>query len=380
MIKYISTLLAILIICFYNYSSQGSANFLPQNIYYTASFIDTNLNVSYEGVLDNEDNQFKMKIPYTNGEGSYDGFTSDFIRNFEGSGVNGEINRFRILYPAGTFSSSGYIDAVLEVDGDESFSIEKLFVGEEKEIVKLDLKVNGNIKGNILIKSIGGIPDRNFSDDDHKFIYTTVMALDGNVWLSHNLGANYTNINNPSFNPFVMAKSFSDIDAYGSLYQWGRSSDGHELINYTTISRGIPVNKVTYSKRISLNDNSSNYILDKYNWLEISDIRQKLWQSSGVNNPCPVGFRIPTGQEFNTLFSLEGINDIYTGYDSSLKLSGGGKRLRITGEIRDLGTSSIYWTSTTNGRGSNYVILNNYMKIRKSVRSEGYSCRCIQSN
>ncbi len=352
----------------------GSANFLPQNTYYTASFIDTNLNVSYEGVLDNEDNQFKMKIPYTNGEGSYDGFTSDFIRNFEGSGVNGEINRFRILYPAGTFSSSGYIDAVLEVDGDESFSIEKLFVGEEKEIIKLDLKVNGNIKGNILIKSTGGIPDRNFSDDDHKFIYTTVMALDGNVWLSHNLGANYTNINNPSFNLSNSVLSYNDLDAYGSLYQWGRFSDGHELINYTTSGVGI-------SNYGDTNLIASNHLITDSLFIKASggwtSSGSTLWQSSGVNNPCPVGFRIPTSTEFNTLLSLEGITNINMGSNSILGITAGGYRNRSTGEIISENFGGYFWTSTTNGSGSNYLKLSSNRRVSKAARAMGYSCRCI---
>ena len=77
---------------------------------------------------------------------------------------------------------------------------------------------------------------------------------------------------------------------------------------------------------------------------------------------------------------MESISNIYTGYDSSLKLSGGGKRLHSTGDIRDLGTSIIYWTSTVNGTGANYLILNNYSKINKSVRSTGYSCRCIKND
>ena len=249
-------------VIFFNIDS-GDAEFSTLNTYYKASFIDTTLNVSHQGVLDNGSNQFRIKIPYTNGEGSYEAFTSDYISNFKGSGVNNEINRFRISYPGGTFSSSGYIDAILEVDGDQSFSVEKLFIGQEMDVVKLDFKVNGNNKGSISIKSIGGIPDRNFVDDNHKFIYMPIVALDGNIWLSHNLGANYTNINHPSFNPHLMAKSYSDKDAYGSLYQWGRFSDGHELIDYKSIARGIPINKVTHNERLSFKIISSNFILDK---------------------------------------------------------------------------------------------------------------------
>ncbi len=82
-----------------------------------------------------------------------------------------------------------------------------------------------------------GIPDREFGDGAHDFLYLPVVAEDGNTWLNNNLGADYSNVNHASFNPTQQATAFDDHLAYGSLYQWGRFSDGHELITWTSATR-----------------------------------------------------------------------------------------------------------------------------------------------
>ena len=40
----------------------------------------------------------------------------------------------------------------------------------------------------------------------------------------------------------------NDHLAYGSFYQWGRFSDGHELITWTSATAGTPVNGTTSTK------------------------------------------------------------------------------------------------------------------------------------
>ena len=89
-----------------------------------------------------------------------------------------------------------------------------------------------------------GIPDREFGDGAHDFLYLPVVAEDGNTWLNNNLGADYSNVNHASFDLTQQATAYDDHLAYGSLYQWGRFSDGHELITWSGTS-GTPVNGTT---------------------------------------------------------------------------------------------------------------------------------------
>ena len=41
-------------------------------------------------------------------------------------------------------------------------------------------------------------------------------------------------MNHAQFNPAQQATAYNDHHAYGSLFQWGRYADGHELMNSTS--------------------------------------------------------------------------------------------------------------------------------------------------
>ena len=90
-----------------------------------------------------------------------------------------------------------------------------------------------------------GLPDNNSNSTTHIMLYLPTVAEDGKIWLNNNLGAHYANINHASFNPSQQATSATDYLAYGSLIQWGRKPDGHELITYTNATTGIPRKKWT---------------------------------------------------------------------------------------------------------------------------------------
>ena len=50
------------------------------------------------------------------------------------------------------------------------------------------------------------------------------------------MGADYTNLDSPVFDPGQQATIHGDHHAFGSLFQFGRPADGHELVNYTNAS------------------------------------------------------------------------------------------------------------------------------------------------
>lgn len=138
-------------------------------------------------------------------------------------------------------------------------------VGTEVNLKKLDF--NGGIGGDYLGFHIGtftysntnggtttsefkvrltpGIPDRRFAIQtngvyEHRFIYVAVKdPIYGRTWLNNNLGADYTNLDSPVFDPGQQAIIHGDHHAFGSLFQYGRPADGHELVNYTNASTWV---------------------------------------------------------------------------------------------------------------------------------------------
>lgn len=106
----------------------------------------------------------------------------------------------------------------------------------------------GTQKSGFTVRLMSGIPDRRFlvktkdggGNDvyDHQFIYVPVKdpvssSYRGQIWLNNNLGAEYTRVGSSVFDPGQQAKEHNDHNAFGSLFQWGRPADGHELVTYT---------------------------------------------------------------------------------------------------------------------------------------------------
>jgi len=106
----------------------------------------------------------------------------------------------------------------------------------------------GTQRASFVVRLMPGIPDRRFAiktkdsggNDvyDHQFIYVPVKdPFTGNygqqIWLNNNLGAEYTRVGSSVFDPGQQAKDHRDYNAFGSLFQWGRPADGHELVTYT---------------------------------------------------------------------------------------------------------------------------------------------------
>lgn len=329
-----------------------------------------------QGVIDNVSNQLTVAIPYTGGIGSYDAYIGTYTPNNIGTSEGGDANSFRLTYPSGTFTPSGSIMVTIEVDGDGSFNAEKQLFGIQKTIAALDFQVNGNSKGHVNLDVIGGIIDRNFADANHKFIYLPVTAADGNIWLNNNLGANYSNMNHAQFSPTQQATAYNDHDAYGSLYQWGRYSDGHELINYTNSTTGTGVNGITLTNATSDIPGDNLFITESSypnDWRVPPN--NNLWQGeAGINNPCPLGYRLPTEPEMNELFSAESITNNTTAANSSLAFTGLGYRFYNDGSVVNAG--AFFWTSTVSGIFT--LGKNNFTTTNIFSRGSGFGVRCIK--
>ncbi|WP_157490542.1 hypothetical protein [Flavobacterium succinicans] len=236
------------------------------------------------------------------------------------------------------------------------------------------------------VRVLPGIPDKMFGQVDnngnrfsHLMLYFPLYGEDGRLWLSNRLGAHYTNIQNAAFEPTKQASSATDHLAYGSLFQWGRKPDGHELITYTNSTTATAVNGATISR-----NNDPTNALFIYNTVSPFDWRinqdPNLWTTkASVNNPCPVGFRVPIQAELNVLVAAAGIMNSATAFSSLLKLSQAGVREYLDGSITRAGAGSYYWSSSTNGVKASYrdIGVGGTAPV-DGARSYGFSVVCIK--
>lgn len=191
----------------------------------------------------------------------------------------------------------------------------------------------------------------------------------GQIWMDRNLGANR------------VATSINDFNAYGSLFQWGRRADGHQLITWTSATAGTAVNSGDNTTRSNLPGNTFiRTPLEPNDWRVNSN--DNLWQgASGTNNPCPVGYRIPTVAEWSAeLLSWTSLN-AGGGFASPLKLCASGSRSNEDGSISSSGTSSFFWTSIawTNQYSKIYSFDSVGSFEQPEFRSIGYAVRCIKN-
>ena len=181
--------------------------------------------------------------------------------------------------------------------------------------------------------------------------------------MDRNLGASRAAINR------------TDAASFGYLYQWGRSSDGHQDRTSTTTT-------VLSSSDVPENGNFILTLTLNFNRDWRSPQNHNLWQGvNGINNPCPPGYRVPTGAEWQAeAKGWTGINET-AAFNSFLKLplAGGRSSNNVNGSIS--AGDGYYWTSTTNASSAIYVITKLYASanFRESAnRGLGLSIRCIK--
>jgi uncharacterized protein (TIGR02145 family) len=203
------------------------------------------------------------------------------------------------------------------------------------------------------IAGVGGLP------------YNTVVGPDGRCWLDRNLGA-------------AQVATFSaDKYSFGYLYQWGRGNDGHQLVTSSAIdgqsSLTTPGAKFLFGYRSD-------------NWYAGDNLNlNALWQGvSGINNPCPTGFRVPTQTEWASFASFLSSQTNENAFASTLKLPLGGSRGPQENTLNSQGRLGFYWSSTPRPDTINNsymfsLVLQGGMNAKDHApRSVGFSVRCIK--
>jgi len=198
--------------------------------------------------------------------------------------------------------------------------------------------------------------------------YGTVTGADGKCWMDRNLGATQ------------VATSSTDYLAYGSLFQWGRRPDGHQLITWTSSTTGTGVNGSTATNADIPGD--SLFITEgfpPYDWrVTPSDT---LWaNSSSTNNPCPASWHVPTLTEWVTWVTAAGVTNASTAYSSTLKLSLAGLRLSNTAGLVSQSSLGYYWSSSPDGTTANGLTVHSGGAAAGggNNRAHGFSVRCLK--
>ncbi len=181
----------------------------------------------------------------------------------------------------------------------------------------------------------------------------------GDTWMDRNLGASQ------------VATRSNDFSAYGDLYQWGRLSDGHQCRTSGTTSTNSTTDVPGHSNFI-LEPNSPK------DWRTPQN--DNLWQGvSGINNPCPSGYRLPTETELNNERLSWSPSGSAGALASPLKLPMGGFRYYMTGSLLNTGSAAYYWSSTLDGTMSRRLYFDNGGSIvYTDYRAYGFSVRCIK--
>ena len=285
---------------------------------YIASMVYLTQNI--KGEINNT-KKLTIKIPWKNGEGPFEA-VSVTKQTHTGAGLGGDVNNITLNIPAGDFGTtagaSGELTATFTVDGDGVYKVDQK-TNTEWDIITFPVTLNGKTF-NVLLKGVSGIPDRCFNktnkecagghawlsnDYDHQFVYMPITLPDGRVWLNNVLGAVYSNIESPYANPIQKPTSRYDYKGYGSMFQWQRKADGHEVIKYdgntsvTTkrgsinysdlVARGINPTWTNPGTDLSIGFTGNPY----YSWNNGSLSEENLWKAGGANNPCPLGYHVP---------------------------------------------------------------------------------------
>jgi uncharacterized protein (TIGR02145 family) len=196
----------------------------------------------------------------------------------------------------------------------------------------------------------------------------TITSTTGRIWMDRNLGATRA------------PTSYNDYLAYGDLYQWGRNADGHEKITWTSINSGTLVNGNTTTRPGADQAATPEFITinsGNYDWRGTTQ-NDNLWQGvSGINNPCPTGFRLPTLAEFQAEISAYSITGRDTAFSSPFKFTLGGYRNYAFGNLANMSIAGYYWTSSASNYNC-FVILASSASQTPLKRASGLSVRCIK--
>ena len=180
----------------------------------------------------------------------------------------------------------------------------------------------------------------------------------GRVWMDKNLGASR------------VATNLYDYEAYGDYYQWGRGTDGHEKSDSATTETLSNSDDPGHGDFITPTSAPRDWRTSQ---------NDDLWQGeSGINNPCPAGFRLPTATELQTEIDSWDTKNAAGAFASPTKFVRPRGR-DYSGYLGGGGTIGTYWSSTVDGIYARCMEISSpNAVISRDFRAYGNSIRCIQ--
>lgn len=186
---------------------------------------------------------------------------------------------------------------------------------------------------------------------------TFTSAETGRVWLDRNLGASQA------------CTAIDDTACYGDYYQWGREADGHEKSDSTT----------TATQATSTTADDGSFISGSSDWTTVDSdgtLRTASWSKTDGTSVCPVGYRVPTKEEF---VLEEAAFENYNEALATLKLPSSGYRFGFYGSLSNQGGSGYFWSSSVNSTSSDLLYFNSSNALMYgSDRAFGFPVRCIK--
>ena len=282
-----------------------------------------------------------VSVPYTGGNGDF--YYGQSIASTGVTGLTATIGNGNFAIGNGTLSYN--ITGTPATNGTASFALN---IGGQT------CSLNVNVSSLAVLYPAGSV----FCNGPTAIV-DVINPATGKIWMDRNLGATQ------------VATSSTDSLGYGDLYQWGRSSDGHQCRNSATTST------------LSSTDQpgNSSFIVTSAapdDWR--SPQNANLWQGiNGVNNPCPNGYRLPTEAEWTAEDASFSTQNAAGAFASPLKLPAAGYRDFSNGSILGVGTNGYNWSSTIITTSSRCQSFSNTAGIGSYARAYGFSVRCIKN-